>query len=91
MDPFNYTTSLNLTLHALLLFFFSFLYLIFSFLNLLFSNCSIPFSTEDIDKAIPLIDPSDIELPSSLSGYSCVQFLVLHQNGIVRSSQIVAA
>ncbi|KAL6212224.1 hypothetical protein ACLB2K_017445 [Fragaria x ananassa] len=57
---------------------------------LLDDDLSIPFSTEDIDKAIPLIDPSDIELPSSLSGYSCVQFLAQHQNEIVRSSQIVA-
>ncbi|KAL6216868.1 hypothetical protein ACLB2K_010086 [Fragaria x ananassa] len=58
---------------------------------LLDDDLSIPFSTEDIDKAIPLIDPSDIELPSSLSGYSCVQFLAQLQNEIVRSSQIVAA
>ncbi|RXH73031.1 hypothetical protein DVH24_012715 [Malus domestica] len=34
---------------------------------LLDDDLSIPFSTEDIDKAIPLIDPSEIELPSFLS------------------------
>ncbi|VVA11712.1 PREDICTED: myosin-15 [Prunus dulcis] len=47
---------------------------------LLDDDLSIPFSTEDIDKAIPLIDPSDIEFPSFLSAYSCVQFLVRPQN-----------
>lgn len=31
-----------------------------------FSFCSIPFSTEDISKAIPRIDPIDIELPQFL-------------------------
>ncbi|PQP99256.1 myosin-15 [Prunus yedoensis var. nudiflora] len=47
---------------------------------LLDDDLSIPFSTEDIDKAIPLIDLSEIELPSFLSAYSCVQFLVRPQN-----------
>ncbi|XP_068326692.1 myosin-15-like [Pyrus communis] len=46
---------------------------------LLDDDLSIPFSTEDIDMAIPLIDPSEIELPSFLSGYICVQFLVQPQ------------
>jgi hypothetical protein len=40
---------------------------------------SIPFSTEDIDIAIPAIDPSDIELPNFLSGYPCAQFLGQYQ------------
>ncbi|KAJ0031391.1 hypothetical protein Pint_13663 [Pistacia integerrima] len=39
-------------------------------------TCSIPFSTEDIDMAIPVIDPSDIEVPTFLSEYPCVQFLI---------------
>lgn len=47
---------------------------------LLDDDLSIPFSTEDIDMAIPAIDPSDIEPPSFLSEYSCVQFLIPHQN-----------
>lgn len=42
-------------------------------------GCSIPFSTEDIDMAIPAIDPSDIELPSFLSEHPCAQFLVQKQ------------
>ncbi|WCJ29303.1 myosin putative [Euphorbia peplus] len=46
---------------------------------LLDDDLSIPFSTEDIDMAIPAIDPSDIELPKFLSEYPCAQFLVLHQ------------
>ncbi|GMN63257.1 hypothetical protein TIFTF001_032374 [Ficus carica] len=46
---------------------------------LLDDDLSIPFSTEDIDMAIPVIDPSDIELPSFLSEYTCAQFLVQQQ------------
>ncbi|KAF2304267.1 hypothetical protein GH714_029027 [Hevea brasiliensis] len=46
---------------------------------LLDDDLSIPFSTEDIDMAIPAIDPSDVELPKFLSEYPCAQFLVLHQ------------
>ncbi|KAJ7966354.1 putative myosin [Quillaja saponaria] len=42
---------------------------------LLDDDLSIPFSTEDIDMAIPAIDPSDIELPTFLSEYPCAQFL----------------
>ncbi|XP_055960444.1 myosin-15 isoform X2 [Mercurialis annua] len=46
---------------------------------LLDDDLSIPFSTEDIDIAIPVIDPVDIELPKFLSDYPSAQFLVLHQ------------
>ncbi|XP_024022707.1 myosin-15 [Morus notabilis] len=46
---------------------------------LLDDDLSIPFSTEDIDMAIPVIDPSDIELPSFLLEYACAQFLVQQQ------------
>ncbi|XP_062160286.1 myosin-15 [Alnus glutinosa] len=46
---------------------------------LLDDDLSIPFSTEDIDIAIPAIDPSDIELPNFLSEYPCAQFLGQHQ------------
>lgn len=37
------------------------------------SYCSIPFSAEDIDMAIPAIDPDEIDLPAF--EYSCAQFL----------------
>ncbi|KAA3490398.1 Myosin-J heavy chain [Gossypium australe] len=46
---------------------------------LLDDDLSIPFSTEDIDIAIPAIDPSDIELPAILLEYSCAQFLTQNQ------------
>ncbi|PPD90210.1 hypothetical protein GOBAR_DD12831 [Gossypium barbadense] len=46
---------------------------------LLDDDLSIPFSTEDIDIAIPAIDPSGIELPAILSEYSCAQFLTQNQ------------
>ncbi|CAI0448330.1 unnamed protein product, partial [Linum tenue] len=42
---------------------------------LLDDDLSIPFSTEDIDKAIPAIDPSDIDLPKYLLESPCAQFL----------------
>ncbi|XP_022732054.1 myosin-15-like isoform X3 [Durio zibethinus] len=42
---------------------------------LLDDDLSIPFSTEDIDIAIPAVDPSDVQLPAFLSEYSCAQFL----------------
>ncbi|KAB1219847.1 Myosin-15 [Morella rubra] len=45
---------------------------------LLDDDLSIPFSTEDIDIAIPAIDPSDTELPTFLSEYPCAQFLDQH-------------
>ncbi|OVA09470.1 IQ motif [Macleaya cordata] len=43
---------------------------------LLDDDLSIPFSTEDISKAIPAIDPSDVEPPTFLHEYSCAQFLL---------------
>ncbi|KAK8513690.1 hypothetical protein V6N13_002418 [Hibiscus sabdariffa] len=46
---------------------------------LLDDDLSIPFSTEDIDIAIPAIDPSNIEPPAFLSEYVCAQFLMQHQ------------
>ncbi|KAE8675999.1 Myosin-15 [Hibiscus syriacus] len=46
---------------------------------LLDDDLSIPFSTEDIDIAIPAIDPSSIELPEFLSEYSCAQCLMQNQ------------
>ncbi|XP_061370136.1 myosin-15-like, partial [Gastrolobium bilobum] len=42
---------------------------------LLDDDLSIPFSADDIDMAIPAIDPDDIVLPAFLSEYSCAQFL----------------
>ncbi|OAY85788.1 Myosin-15 [Ananas comosus] len=45
---------------------------------LLDDDLSIPFSTEDISKAIPAIDPMDVELPQSLSQLPSAQFLLLH-------------
>ncbi|XP_031407550.1 myosin-15 isoform X2 [Punica granatum] len=46
---------------------------------LLDDDLSIPFSTEDIDMAIPPIDPSDIALPPFLSDHPCARFLLQHQ------------
>ncbi|KAF6146597.1 hypothetical protein GIB67_008883 [Kingdonia uniflora] len=43
---------------------------------LLDDDLSIPFSTEDISKAIPTTDPSDIEIPESLRECSSAQFLI---------------
>ncbi|XP_020571347.1 protein OPAQUE1-like [Phalaenopsis equestris] len=43
---------------------------------LLDDDMSIPFSTEDISKAIPPIDPIDVQLPKSLKHFSSVQFLL---------------
>ncbi|GLT85614.1 hypothetical protein SLE2022_038000 [Rubroshorea leprosula] len=51
---------------------------------LLDDDLSIPFSTEDIDMAIPPIDPSDIELPAFLLEYSCAQFLTQNQSRMVQ-------
>ncbi|XP_020107085.1 protein OPAQUE1-like isoform X2 [Ananas comosus] len=45
---------------------------------LLDDDLSIPFSTEDISKAIPAIDPMDVELPQSLSQLPSAQFLLQH-------------
>ncbi|KAL5698269.1 hypothetical protein ACHQM5_029333 [Ranunculus cassubicifolius] len=41
------------------------------------SNSFIPFSTEDISKAIPAIEPSDVELPPFLCELPPAQFLVM--------------
>ncbi|KAJ8767312.1 hypothetical protein K2173_017356 [Erythroxylum novogranatense] len=46
---------------------------------LLDDDLSIPFSTEDIDMAIPAIDPSSIKHPECLKEYPCAQFLAQHQ------------
>ncbi|CAH2077072.1 unnamed protein product, partial [Thlaspi arvense] len=43
---------------------------------LLDDDMSIPFSAEDIDKAIPVLDPSEIEPPKFVSEYTCAQSLV---------------
>ncbi|KAJ4842072.1 hypothetical protein Tsubulata_039966 [Turnera subulata] len=51
---------------------------------LLDDDLSIPFSTEDIDMAIPAIDPSNIEVPKILTEYPCAQFLTLHKNSMVK-------
>eukprot|EP00268_Persea_americana_P060201 TRINITY_DN7465_c0_g1_i4.p1 TRINITY_DN7465_c0_g1~~TRINITY_DN7465_c0_g1_i4.p1 ORF type:complete len:1579 (-),score=282.61 TRINITY_DN7465_c0_g1_i4:597-5333(-) len=44
---------------------------------LLDDDLSIPFSTEDISKAIPPIDPADVEVPSFLRDTPSAQFLIL--------------
>ncbi|KAM7275184.1 hypothetical protein ACFE04_017050 [Oxalis oulophora] len=49
---------------------------------LLDDDLSIPFSTEDIDMAIPVIDPSDIDAPSFLSEYPNARFLSQNQNEV---------
>ncbi|XXG40756.1 hypothetical protein AAC387_Pa01g1394 [Persea americana] len=43
---------------------------------LLDDDLSIPFSTDDISKAIPLQDPADIELPTSLRDFPSARFLI---------------
>lgn len=43
---------------------------------LLDDDLSIPFTTEDIYMALPAIEPSNIEIPTVLSGYPSAQFLV---------------
>nr|TKR99635.1 hypothetical protein D5086_0000190650 [Populus alba] len=53
---------------------------------LLDDDLSIPFSTEDIDMAIPVIDPSSVELPKLLTEHPCAQFLVLCQTKTTLSS-----
>ncbi|XP_042486248.1 myosin-15 isoform X2 [Macadamia integrifolia] len=45
---------------------------------LLDDDLSIPFSTEDISKAIPVVDPSDVELPSFLHDYPSARLRLLH-------------
>ncbi|XP_028556218.1 protein OPAQUE1 [Dendrobium catenatum] len=49
---------------------------------LLDDDMSIPFSTEDISKAIPAIDPNDVELPQSLEHFPSAQFLLEHSEVI---------
>ncbi|OIW03133.1 hypothetical protein TanjilG_11770 [Lupinus angustifolius] len=46
---------------------------------LLDDDLSIPFSAEDIDIALPAIDPDDVDLPEFLSEYPCAQFLISNQ------------
>ncbi|KAK4761850.1 hypothetical protein SAY87_029734 [Trapa incisa] len=43
---------------------------------LLDDDLSIPFSMDDVDMALPPIDPSDAQLPPFLSGHPCAQFLL---------------
>ncbi|GAB2250859.1 hypothetical protein Droror1_Dr00017109 [Drosera rotundifolia] len=45
---------------------------------LLDDDLSIPFSTEDISKAIPAIDPMDIEIPAFLLEHPAAEFLGRH-------------
>ncbi|KAL4195806.1 hypothetical protein AMTRI_Chr04g180180 [Amborella trichopoda] len=45
---------------------------------LLDDDLSIPFSAEDLSKAIPAIDPADVELPPFLREIPSFQFLVRH-------------
>ncbi|KAL9249460.1 Myosin-15-like protein [Drosera capensis] len=45
---------------------------------LLDDDLSIPFSTEDISKAIPVIDPMDIEIPAFLLEHPAAEFLGRH-------------
>ncbi|WOL20211.1 myosin-15 isoform X1 [Canna indica] len=49
---------------------------------LLDDDIRIPFSTEDISKAIPVIDPTDIELPLSLHQLPSAQNLLQHSEGV---------
>ncbi|KAB1211226.1 Myosin-15 [Morella rubra] len=53
--------------------------IVFSTVSLDLPSHRFPFSTEDIDIAIPAIDPSDTEVPTFLSEYPCAQFLDQHQ------------
>ncbi|XP_038985415.1 protein OPAQUE1 isoform X2 [Phoenix dactylifera] len=45
---------------------------------LLDDDLSIPFSTEDISKAIPAVDPADVEAPQPLHQLPSAQFLFQH-------------
>ncbi|ESQ53833.1 hypothetical protein EUTSA_v10024207mg [Eutrema salsugineum] len=56
---------------------------------LLDDDMSIPFSAEDIDKAIPVLDPSEIEPPKFVSEYTCAQSLVKKPSTASASKQIV--
>ncbi|GAB4836919.1 hypothetical protein Ancab_001830 [Ancistrocladus abbreviatus] len=46
---------------------------------LLDDDLSIPFSTDDISKAIPAVDPMEVELPASLAEYPAAKFLLQHR------------
>ncbi|CAL0322684.1 unnamed protein product [Lupinus luteus] len=46
---------------------------------LLDDDLSIPFSAEDIDIALPAIDPDDVDLPAFLSEYPSARFLISNQ------------
>lgn len=46
---------------------------------LLDDDMSIPFSTEDISKAIPVIDPTEVEVPQFLRQFPSARFLNRHQ------------
>ncbi|KAJ3695578.1 hypothetical protein LUZ60_000955 [Juncus effusus] len=50
---------------------------------LLDDDLSIPFSTEDLSKAIPAVDPTDVDLPKSLSDLPSAQFLACNNNELV--------
>ncbi|WZZ23990.1 hypothetical protein YC2023_007391 [Brassica napus] len=52
---------------------------------LLDDDMSIPFSAEDIDKAIPVLDPSEIEPPKFVSEYTCAQSLVKNASAATAS------
>ncbi|XP_077236357.1 myosin isoform X2 [Tasmannia lanceolata] len=52
---------------------------------LLDDDLSIPFSTEDISKAIPALDPTDVELPPSFHDIHSAQFLLQHPAGTAAS------
>jgi myosin-5 len=56
---------------------------------LLDDDMSIPFSAEDIDKAIPVLDPSEIEPPKFVSEYTCAQSLVKKPSIASTSKQII--
>ncbi|KAL1219567.1 Myosin-15 [Cardamine amara subsp. amara] len=56
---------------------------------LLDDDMSIPFSAEDIDKAIPVLDPSEIEAPKFVSEYTCAQSLVKKPSTASATKQII--
>ncbi|KFK29930.1 hypothetical protein AALP_AA7G196700 [Arabis alpina] len=56
---------------------------------LLDDDMSIPFSAEDIDKAIPVLDPSEIEPPKFVSEYTCAQSLVKKPSTASTSKEII--
>ncbi|KAF8098341.1 hypothetical protein N665_0268s0010 [Sinapis alba] len=56
---------------------------------LLDDDMSIPFSAEDMDKAIPVLDPSEIEPPKFVSEYICAQSLVKKPSTASVSKQIL--